>query len=271
MQRTFIVRDAGVNMNILKEFSNELGYINIGNQYIELSVRYYKREHGTESLEPMARAIGLSISTLPEDYYARVAKGYIVGIQSCFEKYLSAFKELCGNPTENIEPYNPKTQKTNRLEWTLKACYGNHLPDDVREYYYICNYYRLARNHSVHRGEQSAEYKSAWDLVEKIDKSLLKSGMCDRLEAPNPIEKLTFDDQVLFSRVARLLAERIYKDSRYNWNKILTVNHEMLVGVAGTVRDDTRKRDIKIINFLAQTYPAKGQHELVDCLQSFVL
>ena len=126
-------------MNILKEFSNELGYINVSNQYIELAVRYYDREHGNEPIEPMARAVNLSISTLPEDYYARVSKGYLVGIQSCLEKFLLAFKELCGNPTENIEKYDPKKQNTNRLQWTLKACYGNSLPDDIREYYHICN------------------------------------------------------------------------------------------------------------------------------------
>ena len=95
--------------------------------------------------------------------------------------------------------------------------------------------------------------------------------MCDRLDAPNSIERLTFDDQVLFSRTARILAERIYKDSKYNWNKILRANRESIISVAGTVSDDVRKRNTKIVNFLAQTYPAKNQSELVDCLQSFVL
>ena len=127
------------------------------------------------------------------------------------------------------------------MQWTLKACYGNSLPDDIREYYNICNYYRLTRNHSVHSSDQSAEYKNARALVENLDRTFLKSGMCDRLNAPHSIEMLTFDDQVLFSRAARMLAERIYKDSKYNWNKILTANHESIVSVAGTVRDDIRK------------------------------
>ena len=187
----------------------------------------------------MAKSVNLSISTLPEDYYARVSKGYLVGIQSSFERYLLAFKELCGNPTENIEVYDPKKQNTNRLQWTLKACYGNALPDDIREYYHICNYYRLTRNHSVHSGDQSAEYKNARALVGNLNRALLKSGMCDRLDAPNSIECLTFD--------------------------------ESIISVAGTVSDDVRKRNTKIVNFLAQTYPAKNQPELVDCLQSFVL
>lgn len=234
-------------MNILREFSNELGYVNVSNQYIELAVRYYGLEHENESLESMASAVGLSISALPEGYYARVAKGYIIGIQSCFEKYLIAFKELCGNPTEDVEAYDPKQQ--NRLEWTLRACYGRGLPEDIREYYHICNYYRLARNHSVHGGNQSAEYKNAWALVKNSNRNFLKSGLCNRLNAPNPIEKVTFDDQVLFSRVARLLAERIYKDSRYNWTKILTSNREALISVAGAVRDDAGKRNNKIVNF----------------------
>lgn len=59
--------------------------------------------------------------------------------------------------------------------------------------------------------------------------------------------------------------------SKYNWNKILRANRESIISVAGTVSDDVRKRNTKIVNFLAQTYPAKNQPELVDCLQSFVL
>lgn len=58
---------------------------------------------------------------------------------------------------------------------------------------------------------------------------------------------------------------------KYNWNKILRANRESIISVAGTVSDDVRKRNTKIVNFLAQTYPAKNQPELVDCLQSFVL
>lgn len=258
-------------MNILKEFSNELGYINVSNQYIELAVRCYEREYGDEPIELIARSINLSISTLPEDYYARVSKGYLVGIQSCLEKYLLAFKELCGNPTENIEKYDPRKQNTNRLQWTLKACYGNNLPDDIREYYHICNYYRLTRNNGVHISDQSAEYKNARALVENLDKALLKSGMGDRLDAPNSIESLTFDDQVLFSRAARALAERIFKDSTYDWNEILEKNRSLLKEMTHTVCDNIPKRNKKIINYLAQTYPAKNQPELVESLQSFVL
>ena len=52
-------------MNILKAFSNELGYINVSNQYIELAVRCYEREYRDEPVELMARTVNLSISTLP--------------------------------------------------------------------------------------------------------------------------------------------------------------------------------------------------------------
>ena len=65
-------------MNILKAFSNELGYINVSNQYIELAVRCYEREYRDEPVESMAKSVNLSISTLPEDYYARVSKGYSI-------------------------------------------------------------------------------------------------------------------------------------------------------------------------------------------------
>lgn len=257
-------------MNILREFCDDLGYINVTNQYIELAARYYENEHGNESVKDEARNVNLSLTELPEGYRARVARGYLIGVHSSFEKFLNTFKELTGNPTEKVNRYDPHIDK-NELHWVLKACYGNNRPPEVSEYYHICNYYRLTRNHSVHGGSLSSEYRMARAQVANLDRSLLKSGMSDNLRAPNGIEALNFDDQVLFSRAARALAERIFKDSTYDWNEILEQNRSLLKEVTHTVCDNMPKRNTKIINFLAQTYPAKNQPELVECLQSFVL
>ncbi len=257
-------------MNILRELCDDLGYTNVTNQYIELSARYYENEHGNESVKDEAKNFNLSISVLPEGYRARIARGYLVGVHSSFEKFLCAFKELPGNPTERVNRYDSRVDK-NELHWILKACYGNNRPPEVSEYYYICNYYRLTRNYSVHGRNSSSEYRMARAQVANLNRSLLKSGMSDNLRAPNGIEALNFDDQVLFSRAARALAERIFKDSTYDWNEILEKNRSLLKEMTHTVCDNIPKRNKKIINYLAQTYPAKNQPELVESLQLFVL
>ena len=58
----------------------------------------------------------------------------------------------------------------------------------------ICEYYRLIRNCIVHNGESSAALKNKCTLIKTADNP--------RLNAPNGLDSLTFDDQVLFSRDA---------------------------------------------------------------------
>lgn len=80
---------------------------------------------------------------MPESYEVRISKGYIVNIHSCIERFLLAFKDLPGSPTKKKE-YKPEKDK-NRLQWTLKHCYGS-IDGDIGELYNVCNYYRLVRN-----------------------------------------------------------------------------------------------------------------------------
>ena len=47
------------------------------------------------------------------------------------------------------------------------------------------------------------------------------SNIRGHLNAPNNFTNLNFDDQVLFSRAARTICDRIYKDSKYDWNVVL--------------------------------------------------
>lgn len=255
-------------MNILKEFYNELGYATATNQYIELAVRYFEKEHGKEAIEESAREINLSVSVLPEKYVTRIAKSYIVEIYSNIEKFLASFKELEGNPTERMAAFDSKVYES-RLRWTLISCYGKNFPEEVKIYYNICNYYRLVRNEIVHMGERSSEYRNARSRVMNLDDSLLEAKLYQRLNAPNDVENIMFDDQVLFSRVARKLCERIYKDSQYDWNKILELNRKQIKEMVRKVRDCEEKRNQKIINYLMQAYPAQENQSLIETLKNF--
>lgn len=90
-------------MNILRAFYNELGYVNATNQYMEVAVRSFELNHGIEELKEAARNVHLSISDLPEKYSIRIAKGYIVSVNSSVESFLTAFRNLKGNPTEEVK------------------------------------------------------------------------------------------------------------------------------------------------------------------------
>ena len=253
-------------MNIWNELKKEVGYVDVTNQYIELAKRYYEKECVEKDLQISARQVGLNISQLPESYEVRISKGYIVNIHSCIERFLLAFKDLPGSPTKKNE-YKPEKDK-NRLQWTLKHCYGS-IDGDVGELYNVCNYYRLVRNKIVHGGSEDTELRVAYNNVIHISEGLLLSRMCCKLEAPKRINELGFDDQVLFSRSVLKLCERIYKDSQYNWLKVIESNRETIKRIISRDRSCERRSTNKIIKFLKQMYPIKEAdiQELIDIIQ----
>ena len=211
----------GMNENILSAFKNELGYVDATNQYVELSVRMAEKEHGSDiknDLQGLAQSVNLNVSALSEDYMCRISKSYIVNVNSCLENFLKSFRHLPGSPTNITEI--EKTKEDDWLEWTLNIAFSS-IDNDIKNDVYVCEYYRLIRNHIVHNGESSSPLKSKRALIKTTDNP--------RLNAPNGLDSLTFDDQVLFSRAAYNVAKYIFNNSQYDINAIIKANRERLI------------------------------------------
>lgn len=256
-------------MNILTELKNELGYANVTNQYIELAARTFQLDHGSDDLQERAEMVNLSIATLPEDYLKRIANSYIIGVHSCVEHFLLQYRLLPGSPVRG-QRYSAEDDD-NRLKWVLNICYGNRVPRDVKQLYFICNYYRLVRNEIVHCGTGRVELRQAKTELSNLTDDLVISNIRGRLNAPNDFTNLNFDDQVLFSRAARTICDRIYKDSKYDWNAILE-NYRATINGFILSNDSEGKRKARIFNFLSQLYPVnKNDSSLIDSVSHFVI
>ena len=134
-----------------RNFKQELGYVDATNQYIEMSSRYFTKEHSSElseedGIKRMAKNVSLSVSALPDNFQQRMTRNYIMSVHSCIEHFLIAFRDMPGTPTYR-EHYN--ADDDNRLHWTLRKIYGT-IPEEVRALYYVCDYYRLVRNNIAH-------------------------------------------------------------------------------------------------------------------------
>ena len=234
-------------MNIYRDFKQELGHINATNQYIEMLHRRFIKENGTPTdscLENMASEVMLSLSKYSEGIELRMARNYIIGIHSCLERFLIAFKDTPGTPAYG-EGYNPK-EDDNRLFWTLNKVYGE-IPDDVLRMYYVCNYYRLVRNNTVHSKDTKlrGNLKVDYDKAKKIGEEYLKSKECLKLDAPKEPKDIGFDDQVLFSRTARNIVERIVYDSKYRLNLLISNDFDdILKKVRPVINNPKRMRSI---------------------------
>lgn len=209
--------------NILSAFKDELGYVNATNQYVELSVRIIEKDYDSvlkNDLKGLAKSVNLNVSHLSEDYMCRISKSYIVNVNSCFENFLKSFRHLPGSPT-NITKVK-KTSEDDWLEWTLSIAFSN-IENDIKNDVIICEYYRLIRNSIVHNGEFSAAMKNKYALIKFTDNP--------RLNAPNGLNSLTFDDQVLFSRAAYNVAKYIFNKSQYDIDTIVEFHKENLIDV----------------------------------------
>ena len=235
--------------NLLSVFKKELGYVNATNQYVELSIRITEKEHGSDlknDLRGLAQSVNLNISTLTEDYICRISKSYIVNIHSCFENFLKSFKLLPGSPT-NITK-STKTKEDEWLDWTLNIVFSN-IDSVVKNDVVICEYYRLIRNCIVHNGESSAAIKSKYALIKTTDNP--------RLNAPNGLDSLTFDDQVLFSRAAYNVAKFIFNNSQYDINAIIEAHRKSLIDLIRPFQESSSHlRAVKKIKyFIGLLYP----------------
>ena len=236
-------------VNVLSAFKNELGYVDATNQYVELSVRMTEKDYGTvlkSDLQELAQSVNLNVSTLAEDYMCRISKSYIVNVNSCLENFLKSFRHLPGSPTNITE--NKKTREDDWLEWTLNVAFSS-IENDIKNDIVICEYYRLIRNSIVHNGVSSAILKNKCALIKTID--------TPRLNAPNGLDSLTFDDQVLFSRAAYNVAKYIFNKSQYDINTIVEAHKENLIEVIKHFKEPaSRSRAAKKMkHFIGLLYP----------------
>lgn len=238
-----------MNRNILRAFKDELGYVNATNQYVELAIRLTEKEYGLDlknNLQGLAQSADLSVSTLAEDYMCRISKSYIVNVNACFENFLKSFKHLSGSPTSITKV--EKAKEDDWLEWTLRiACSDTvtRIENDI----IICEYYRLIRNAIVHNGVSSAALKNKFALI--------KTANNPRLSAPNGLDSLTFDDQVLFSRAAYNVADYIFNNSFYNINAIIEAYKEDLLKLIKPLQEPSSRSKAakKVKRYISLLYP----------------
>lgn len=238
-----------MNDNILSAFKNELGYVDATNQYVELAIRITEKDYGTvlkSDLQRLAQSVNLNVSTLTEDYMSRISKSYIVNVNSCFENFLKSFRLLPGSPT-NITKIS-KAKEDEWLDWTLKIAFSD-VENDIKNDIVICEYYRLIRNCIVHNGESSANIKNKFALISTTGNP--------RLNAPNGLDSLTFDDQVLFSRATYNVAKYIFDNSQYDINTIIEAHRESLLGLIKPFQEPSShsRAAKKIKYFISLFYP----------------
>lgn len=255
--------------NIFTDFKKEIGFTTASIQYLELLLRMAEKNHSKvlegKKLVETAKEYDLSVSVLPEDYSTRIAKNYIVQINLCVEHFLKNYRSLIGSATYG-KTYDNK--KDNSLHWTMVES-----QIDLSMYnqqYRICDYYRIVRNDIIHSLKDRQSTKNAFAAI--------PCKQIDRLSAPNEMEDLCFDDQVLFARSAQELLKAIYFETEYDWKQIFQVRKADIKKLINKYIDickwnnytDNEKAKImnRVVNYLQEDYPVteKAKNEIEGLL-----
>ncbi len=243
-------------MSIFSDFKKELGYRNVVNQYIELSQRSMQNElkdklNESFSLQDYAKQYGLNICELHSELDIRIAQNYIINIHTSFELFLERFVSLIASPISNEEKWD--------LDFILKRIYNDNIPHKVKILYYICDFYRHVRNHIMHGtpGEKTVAYKTAKTILENRKDNAEMIKILGKLDAPHEAELLTFDDQVLFSKAAVELAERIYHDTTYDLITHAEKNINVLVAMTSKYHNNPRRMYSMLNEYFSHIYPIK--------------
>lgn len=212
-------------MNIFNKFKKTLGQYCAINQFIELSNRCFISEHGAdiadrEQFISLATQNAISLTHYDSQAHLKnISRSYIVNVHLCFETFL---KDL----NEEIKKYGKKQYKEKDthngeswLQCVTKNIVEGKLPNDIQKLYDLCEYYRLVRNSSVHDLHDVNEPPVAFSKLKKYDFN--QETKFKKLSAPNYYSDISFDDFIMFARSAQELAEYLYKNLSYDYEKII--------------------------------------------------
>lgn len=148
---------------------------------------------------------------------------------------------------EEVREYD-HTLKRNKLHWTMElALKGTAHSKEYSTLYKVCDYYRHVRNAIVHTGMGKEGLNEAFGTISGIH--------VERINAPNKIERICFDDQVLFARSARSLLEAIYHQCQYDWQEVQAYHIDSISRITKKCKNDPHKANQKTLNYLRRLYP----------------
>lgn len=245
-------------MNIYNHFKIELGHTDVCNQYTELLLKTFQFEHSDvlkskENLSLYSSTYNIILNDISTDVNAKITGNYIVNIHSSFCEFLERYKGLEGCHYADCRP-----KEKDLLTHIYDNLYTKQKSDEVSVLYQICNYYRLVRNGIIHIGNGS-EYSRAKSLLFNNSFSKFKKLYYGELNAPNEIEAISFDDQVLFSKAAKDMAKHIYYDSHYVVEEYVIQNRDAIYKKYSRFPKIERKKSY-LVRCLSQNYPIKFGH-----------
>jgi hypothetical protein len=241
--------------NILNKFKQGIGEYCAINQFIELSKRSFLADHSDLLTNKVAfiqyaKNNGLSLTCYNSDRMLHtMSLSYIININLCFETFLKNLYQII--KLYGYETIRKKEQNNSWLDCIVLNIYDTKTPTKLHALCQLCNYYRLIRNRAVHDLERVENYSKEFENLKQYNYNT--DAKFSKLHAPNPYEKICFDDFVMFSRSCIELANQLYNAFDYDINKII-VQLPVAMMVKWKTYDDNRLK-AAITLYLSSHFP----------------
>lgn len=186
-----------------RELETYLGASDATVEWLEVAVRHLAHEHtlgGASRLEQLATELGVKVNAIPvERLAARTRSVELLTVAPYVEVFLTEFRR------EHPRVIRTRNGDEDLLSYTLDS-FGISRQSVGEFEYEVVQYYRLVRNHLMHRIKSAQRQE---ELTIAAELRARRPERYARLDAPNPIERLLFDDFLLFTRTLKLLAQAL--------------------------------------------------------------
>jgi hypothetical protein len=159
-------------------------------------------------LAQQAQMVGIRVDAVDlVGFRSRISQSYLVSVYQSMDVFLDEFRkehiELYGNSWDTGESSGDLLTKTLQQIGKMsdvKRAIGDHNLE-------IFGYYRKVRNRYAHSGKSDANLEKDFNALQPCLVSIASD--FPGLQAPNSFDNLNFDDFILFTRVTKVIVERL--------------------------------------------------------------
>lgn len=209
-----------MDKNIYNDLKTALGESDAQCECIEVFLRIAEEQYiDFNAFNELALRYGVTVNSISTPEACNIArKSFILSVHRLFEVFLVKLMGIM-KTMGTYGSFEPE-DKESKLKCVYKRIFDiSKHKDENYTLFSLCEYYRLIRNTQAHDFDEKAKLDKIFiDLKNQIEK--VPSVVNQKLDAPNSLEKLGFDDFILFSRAVKELARNLFYEMDYDENKV---------------------------------------------------
>lgn len=235
-----------------------LGESDAAVEWIEVSVREIQRVneiHGGNAVKKLAVNHNVYVHPIDlADLHSRCARLQVIAVYQQIEYFLRSFRKTHPRQVEYTRNADEDSLTATLVAFKVRPEQVGQLEVDLFQYY------RVVRNLIMHdpEGDQAKTHKRTCKGLQ----ARVKKSPYGTLEAPNPIDKLCFDDFVIFTRICKQLAANLCTITNPTDDELTAyaLNNSSLMKKVRSLSNNRQRREKAVACFFRERYSIPADH-----------